>query len=288
MMLVPLMAAAAVAAPAQCSLLAPPHPRTFAVALPGGARATVVDQYGGAFQRNRLFVQWTVRVSRFSRVVPVTSVEFVVDGRVAHVDDTVRARKPGQASFEWATLSRRFAAGDHQLVIRLHERGGDTREIEIPFSATDCPFATFYGEALRKPQPLAAITWDSAFENEPGPDLASVAATLRSGARLGRPRARPGAAVGDIEIARRTATLTAPRSGDVLLRAGGLKVTLDVRRQRVSVTGLAPGTTSVTLRLRAGILRVTGCSRVVFDGELVSAAGDRVTMRARDVRRCAG
>lgn len=286
-MLVPMMAAAVAAAgPAQCALVAPPQPRTFAVTLASGARAGVVDRYGGAFQRNRLFVQWTVRMSRFTGPAPLTSAEFAVDGRVAHVDDTVRVRKPGEASLQWATLSRRFSAGDHTLVIRLHERGGDVREIEIPFTATDCPFASFTAEALRKPRPLAVMTWASSFENGPGPDLASVAAAPRSGARLRAPRARPGAAVGDIQAAGRTTALTAPRSGGVLLHAGALTVTLDVARQRVTVTGLPSGTTSVSMHLRAGILGADGCSRAVFGGALTSAAGDRVTIPWRDARRC--
>lgn len=274
-----------------CALVAPPGPRTFAVTLAGGARASVLDRYGGAFQRNRLFVQWTVRISRFSGPAPLTAAEFVVDGRVMHTDDTVRMRKPHQATLEWATPSRRFAAGEHKLIIRLRTRPTNptarppVREIEIPFEATDCPFAAFSGEALRKPRALGVISWASAIEG-PGPDLASVAATLRWGASFGAPRARPGAGVGEVAVANTTYPLRAPRSGGVLLRSGLLTVTLDVAHRRVAVTGLPDGTTVVTLRLRAGILRTAGCSRATFAGELRSAAGDRVEMAARDVRRC--
>src|SRR5436309_4927661 len=139
-------APAAAAVPAQCALVAPPASRTFAVVLAGGARATVVDRYGGAFQRTRRFVQWTVRMSGFSGSAPVSAADFVVDGRVVHTDDTIQSRRPGQATLQWATSSNGFAAGDHQLVIRLHQRTGETREIEIPFTATNCPFASFSAE----------------------------------------------------------------------------------------------------------------------------------------------
>jgi hypothetical protein len=271
---------------ADCNVLAQPAPRAFAVALDGRSRATVLDRYGGAFQRNRLFVRWTVRISGFTADVPVRAAEFVVDTRVMHTDSTV-SQRDGMATLLWAVSSRRFAAGEHVLRIRLLPRDGEgeTREIEIPFQATECPFATFSGAALRRPRPLVVLTWASAAEG-PGPELGSVVATLRAGPRLVAPQVRPGATVGWLDAGRRY-NLRAPRSGSTLLAEGGLRVRLDVARQRVTVTGLPAGVTSVTVRLRAGILRVgAGCSRAWFEGELRGSRGDVARVEARDARRC--
>jgi hypothetical protein len=269
----------------ECAVVAAPAPRTFAVDLADGARATVTDRYGGAFQRNRLFVQWTVRLRGFGERPPLAGVQYVVDGRLMHTDDTARVRD-GEATWQWATLSRRFATGDHVLTIRLlGAAGSGNREMSIPFQATDCPYATFSGAALRRPRPLAVLSWASAAEG-PGPDLTSVLATLRGGARFAAPAVRPGAAVGWLDAGRRY-TLIAPRSGPTLLAVGPLRVLLDVRRRQVAVSGLPAGTTSVVVRLRAGILRPSaGCSRAEFDAQLRGSAGDVAALRTRDARRC--
>jgi hypothetical protein len=266
-----------------CSVVAPHPARTFAVALGDGARATVRDLHGGAFQRNRLPVRWTVRISGFAHEPPVTAAEFVVDGRMRHTDHTPRVRE-GRASLQWAVPSRRFSAGDHVLRIRL--RGPKPREIEIPFQATECPFAAFSGAALRRPRPLAVLTWASAQEG-PGPPLSSVAATLQAGATLAAPRARPGAAVGSLATNASRRTLRASRSGSVLLADGELRVTLDAARRRVAVSGLPEGVTRVLVRLSAGILRVSRrCTRARFEAELRGIRGDVASLESRDARRC--
>jgi hypothetical protein len=253
--------AALLALPAAASAAPPPTAPCAAVVAPGrpielpgqiapGLTVRVRDPYGGVFARNRLFVAFSVRYASRADRARVDSVTWTLDGAAPRRDEGGRD--------QLLAPSMMYAAGRHVVGVRIAPVGaGAPVEAEFQVTATDCRLAAL--SALPSARRGVVLTVASG-----GPALQAIELTPGSG-RFGAP---PG---------RRLGTMAAlPGGRERSLRAGAL-----IRAGRaLRITGLAPGTTAVRVRLAAGV--VAPGHRCALSAWLTGGAGPPV----RVVQRC--
>jgi hypothetical protein len=261
--------------PADCPLWAPHAQVEHAIA---GTKLVARDPYGGLLARNRLFFSFSVRGSN-ADLADVASASWFLDGKVVRTDDTLPLQWSAQSG-----SSKRMPAGDHTITVTVTPKnGGASASTSFPLTATDCQPAGFLSE-VPKTQGLSTFTWQSGIERGGGPDLDRVAVTASSNVKASLPRALRGRRVGTLVLSddsNRATKTYALKGGTTLLKRGALTVRLIPGSRRfLTVTGLPPGVTIVSVHFVRGItglrsprtpFRVTGT--VYADGAHASVTG---------------
>ena len=228
----PAAASAAPAPNAPCAVIvAPGRAIELPVQVAPGLTVRVRDPYGGLIARNRLFVAFSIRYANPADRARVASVTWTLDGqprraatRAGAISCSRRRRCTRPAGTSSACASSRWAAAR-------------AVEAELQVTATDCQLASL----APLPDARGGLAVDVA---SGGPALRTIALTPGSG-RFGAPR---GGRLGTVGAARRTRAHAARPA----LRRGG---------RALRIEGLPPGTTTVRVRLAAGVVAPVTAAR---------------------------
>ena len=276
-------ASAAGPQPPNCPLFVARAAAEHPFVMPDGSRLVARDPYGGLLSRDNRYFSFSVRGRDGGAPRGIAQVTWALDGRVLRTDPS--------PPFAWKRLSsseRQMPAGDHRVTVTatLEGGGGGQGSTTFPLTATDCQPAsgfTVIDEVLDGPerQRGSELQVESS-----GPAIRSVSFSSTDVlARL--PAAVRGRAGGSLRVGPDGGTfaLRTPRSGNTLLRRGGLRVVLYPGARRfLTLRGLPAGAGQIEVRLigrgGASLLRVRptrprGCTRVT-----ATIAGAQGSVRA--------